>query len=108
MASRRPWRVVAFVTGFDSRRTVLQFEHAWQCGFRHPCMRYATRFVPKVGVLGRLQLLPTLLRTGRWCDHELNVRLVLGGATPDQREVRWADALRPCAWCVTHVQTPPP
>ena len=97
LRSARPWRVVAWVDGFQTWKHALKFERAWQMGFRGSSMRHVTQFQPSAGAMGKLQLLvPLMFHVRPWAYCTLRVHLV--GSTGANgrmraREVRWQSAL---------------
>ena len=98
LASGRPWHVACFVHGFTNHLVALQFEAAWQRGFRHASMRYVSRFTPSRGALGKVELLIALLKTPAWWPLRLRVHVVHSVPLVDQHErvrvERWLFALR--------------
>jgi len=72
--SGRPWRFVCIVYGFDSQRTSLQFEWAWQHCDRSLVVRNAIgdeaarKIKRKRGIIGQLYMLKILLTE---CENDL-------------------------------------
>lgn len=81
-----PWRMVAVVRGFPSRRSALQFEWAWQHPRRSRHLRDAARAhglaYPR-GVVARLALARVLIATTYWEAMALRIEEIIPGSSED-------------------------
>lgn len=77
---KRPWEMVAVVTGFPSKTAALQFEWAWQHPKRSKAVREAAKgLYTKRGVSAKLHLLHVMLNLRPWCTWPLRMHLASEG-----------------------------